>query len=132
MEIKFTGIGTRVFVLPKDFAASADFYERTLSLKRTFRDDANMIATYEFGFGPRLVLEKYDPKEEPDDEYLAARFTGLTLTVRDVQKTYEHLKTQGVPFIGPPEKQYWGGVMAHLKDPGGNTLTLIQMPGGQT
>src|SRR5262249_47003358 len=53
MEIKFTGIGTRVFVEPQHFAASAEFYENTLSLKRTFRDDVNKVATYEFGFGPR-------------------------------------------------------------------------------
>ena len=131
MEIKFTGIGMRVFVAQKDFAASADFYEQTLSLKRTFRDDINRVATYEFGFGPRLVLETFTPEDEPDHEDLAARFTGITLTVKDVEAAYLQLKTQGVPFLGAPEKMYWGGVMAHFKDPGGNTLTLIQMPGAR-
>jgi hypothetical protein len=28
-------------------------------------------------------------------------------------------------FVGPPEKEPWGGVLAHLRDPDGNILTLL-------
>jgi hypothetical protein len=31
---------------------------------------------------------------------------------------------RGVDFVGPPEKQPWGGVLAHLRDPDGDILTL--------
>ena len=35
---------------------------------------------------------------------------------------------RGVQFIEPPEKQPWGGVLAHLRDPDGNILTLLGQP----
>ena len=132
MEIKFTGIGMRIYVLREHFAAAAEFYEKVLGLKLTFRSDAYPVATFEFGFGPRLVLEVYEPNDDPrDEEQARPRFTGITLSVKDVEKTYEHLKAQGVPFLEPPEKMDWGGIMAHFRDPGGNTLTIIQMPGAR-
>jgi hypothetical protein len=28
--------------------------------------------------------------------------------------------------MGAPEKQYWGGIMAFIVDPGGNILTLLE------
>ena len=34
---------------------------------------------------------------------------------------------KGVGFVGPPEAQPRGGVLAHFRDPDGNVLTL---PGG--
>jgi hypothetical protein len=33
---------------------------------------------------------------------------------------------KGVEFTGRPEKQQWGGTLAHLKDLDGNVLTLMQ------
>ena len=43
----------------------------------------------------------------------------------DVFATYEALVARGVEFLGPPEKQPWGGVLAYLRDPDGNVVTLI-------
>ena len=43
----------------------------------------------------------------------------------DVFATYDALVARGVEFLGPPEKQPWGGVPAHLHDPDANILTLI-------
>ena len=31
----------------------------------------------------------------------------------------------GVVFLGPPERQAWGGVLGHFKDTSGNVLTLL-------
>ncbi len=40
-----------------------------------------------------------------------------------------YTETLGIPttfeFTMPPTKQPWGGVLAHLKDPDGNVLTLL-------
>jgi hypothetical protein len=33
-----------------------------------------------------------------------------------------------VPVHGPPEKQYWGGIMLFADDPSGNTITFLQYP----
>ncbi|NIR61976.1 MAG: hypothetical protein GWO02_22070, partial [Gammaproteobacteria bacterium] len=56
------------------------------------------------------------------------RFTGITITVKDVEACYRHLLSLGVAFHEPPVKQPWGGVMAFFDDPGGNTQTLCQLP----
>ena len=48
---------------------------------------------------------------------MVGRFVGVS--------AYETLAARGVDFVGPPEKQPWGGVLAHLRDPDGNILTLL-------
>ncbi|MDH3643838.1 MAG: hypothetical protein OES38_17160 [Gammaproteobacteria bacterium] len=32
---------------------------------------------------------------------------------------------KGVEFVEPPERQPWGGVLAHFKDPEQNIMTLV-------
>jgi uncharacterized glyoxalase superfamily protein PhnB len=49
----------------------------------------------------------------------------VSLQVPDVFTTYKALVERGVEFVAPPEKQPWGGVLAHLRDPDGNILTLL-------
>jgi uncharacterized glyoxalase superfamily protein PhnB len=53
----------------------------------------------------QLALERVDPSDEE----------GRALVLAE----------RGVEFVGPPEKQSWGGVLAHLRDPDGNILTLL-------
>ena len=43
----------------------------------------------------------------------------------DVAATHADLAAKGVAFTSPPEKQFWGGSLAHFTDPAGNTLTLL-------
>lgn len=49
--------------------------------------------------------------------------------VEDIQAVYDRLLVQGVEFIRPPEPEEWGGYVATLKDPDGNTLQLLQLAG---
>jgi lactoylglutathione lyase len=53
--------------------------------------------------------------------------TGIWFYSDDIQSTYEDLKKKGVD-ITPPEKQEWGGTMSKLKDPDGNSYSLISSP----
>ena len=46
--------------------------------------------------------------------------------VDDIEEQYKRLVAKGVVFTGRPEKQHWGGTLAHLKDLEGNVLTLMQ------
>jgi lactoylglutathione lyase len=71
----------------------------------------------------QLVLERVDPSDA-EGRALVGRFVGVTLEVPDVLATYEHLVARGVDFVEPPEKQPWGGILAHFRDPDGNVLTL--------
>jgi catechol 2,3-dioxygenase-like lactoylglutathione lyase family enzyme len=125
MSLVFNGLGARIWALPDTFAATADFYRDVLQLKQSWRDDARHVAIFELGFGPTLVLEG---DGEGDRAKLAGRITGLCLGVADVAASYQALKDRGVGFLREPDKQYWGGVMAHFQDPAGNWLTLLQQP----
>ena len=50
---------------------------------------------------------------------------GVSLRVDDIAAAYEELRSRGVEFETPPEKQPWGGTLAHFRDPCGNVLTLF-------
>ena len=111
----------RVWV--SDWARAIEFYEKTLEMRFAFRSDEMGWAQLDTG-ECNLALERADPAD-PEAAELLGRFVGVSLQVPDIQKTYERLRERGVEFVGPPEEQPWGGVLAHLKDPDGNTLTLL-------
>jgi uncharacterized glyoxalase superfamily protein PhnB len=50
---------------------------------------------------------------------------GVSLTVPEIFETYRLLSERGVEFMGAPERQPWGGVLAQLRDPDGNVITLV-------
>ena len=104
----------RIFV--DDIAAARAFYGGPLGLGETWSfGDA---AGYDLG-GAELIVER------SGDGALVGRFAGVSIQVDDIQHTYAELSAEGVEFDGPPEAQPWGGVLAHFKDPAGNTLTLL-------
>ena len=70
------------------------------------------------------TLASYEP-DDPEAGDLVGRFVGVSLEVPDIQATYETLVERGVDFVAPPQKQEWGGVLAHLRDPDGNVVTLL-------
>ena len=72
----------------------------------------------------QLALERVDPSDA-EGIALVGRFVGVSLQVSDIFATYETLLKRGLDFVAPPEKQPWGGVLAHLRDPDGNVLTLL-------
>ena len=51
------------------------------------------------------------------------------LGVDDIHAEHRRLAALGVEFIRPPEQEHWGGWIATLRDPDGNTLQLLQLPG---
>jgi Glyoxalase/Bleomycin resistance protein/Dioxygenase superfamily len=38
------------------------------------------------------------------------------------------LQGRPIEWLGSPERQPWGGLLSHFKDPDGNVLTLVQYP----
>lgn len=73
-----------------------------------------------------VVVERTDEKESEDEGGLLSRFTGLSLGVENLHTVHNELKDRGVVFTGGPEEQSWGGLLAWIKDPDGNILTLIE------
>jgi predicted enzyme related to lactoylglutathione lyase len=49
--------------------------------------------------------------------------TGIALSTKDIEKTYERLRAKGVKFRHPPIDEGWG-VFAQFEDPDGNVIWL--------
>lgn len=111
----------RVFV--NDWDRACEFYGHTLGLPVKFKDASMGWAEFDVG-GPSLVLERVGD-DGVEGRSLAKRFLGILLQVDDTSATYQKLQERGVQFTAPPKKQYWGGTLAHFKDPEGNILTLL-------
>ena len=54
----------------------------------------------------------------------------VNLATDDIHGDYERLRSHGVRFIRPPEREHWGGWVATFEDPDGNILQLLEMGGG--
>lgn len=48
----------------------------------------------------------------------------------DAAQVCDLLASRGVDVVGWPETQPWGGTLAHIADPDGNVLTLVEYPRG--
>lgn len=117
----------RVFV--RDIEAAKDFYSRGLGLQIKVDGSAHGYCVFKAG-GTELVVETVADDAPEEERILVGRFTGLSFTVRDVEAAHRELAGRGVPFTGPPERQFWGGTLATLKDPSGNELQIVQHPAG--
>lgn len=111
----------RIFV--RDWPRACAFYGETLGLTERFRNDEIGWAEYDIG-GPCFGVERVRPGDQ-EGESLVGRFLGVSLKVDDIEGVYESLKAKGVVFTSPPERQAWGGALAHFQDPDGNGLTLL-------
>jgi predicted enzyme related to lactoylglutathione lyase len=119
-EPEFRLIVVRVFVT--DWERALRFYEETIGIPVAVCSPAFQWAELDTG-DAHLAIERFTP--EPGHENLVGRFLAVSLAVADVHETYDRLVAKGVEFLGAPAVMPWGGVLAHLKDPDGNVLTLV-------
>jgi catechol 2,3-dioxygenase-like lactoylglutathione lyase family enzyme len=110
----------RIFV--EDLEKAAAFYEDVVGLTRTATAPTAVL----FENSPSLVVEAAD--DDARRHGLLGRFTGVSFETEDAAALYADLKAKHVPLHGPPEKQYWGGIMLFADDPSGNTITFLQYP----
>jgi predicted enzyme related to lactoylglutathione lyase len=114
----------RVFV--SDWERALRFYTETLGIPESTRDDALGWAQLATG-ACQLALE-HVAADDAEGRRMIGRFVGATLAVEDIEATHAMLVERGVAFVAPPRRQPWGGVLAHLKDPDGNVITLLGTP----
>jgi len=119
--VEYKLFAVRVFVT--DWDRAIRFYSETLGMPVAFRSDEIGWAQMVTGEG-QLALERVDPSDQ-EGQALIGRFVGVSLQVSDILMTYQTLAERGVEFLAPPEKQPWGGMLTHLRDPDGNILTLL-------
>jgi lactoylglutathione lyase len=111
----------RIFVA--DWQASLDFYSKVLGMSVLFENAEMGWAELDTG-AAHLALERIDP-DNSEAANLLGRFVAASLEVEEIDRVYEAFMEAGVVFLGPPEKQAWGGTLAHFQDPDGNVLTLL-------
>jgi predicted enzyme related to lactoylglutathione lyase len=115
----------RVFV--RDIHAAKQFYSSKLGLP--LKSDGSQLGYCVFKAGNTELVVEAVPNDAPEeDRVLVGRFTGLSFTVENASEKHRELVALGVPFTGPPEKQFWGGILATLLDPSGNELQIVQQP----
>lgn len=112
--------GVRIFV--DDYPAARVFYAETLGLSIAWEMAEHGAIGFAAG-AAQLIVECI--AGDAEESALVGRFVGLSLQVDDIEATYRQLQERGVVFVGPPERQFWDGTLAHFKDPAGNTLTLL-------
>lgn len=115
--------GIRIFV--KDIEEAKNFYADKIGLK---------LESIGPGFGmfdtgtAKLMVESISEDDLENHASLIGRFTGISLSVQNIEAEYRKLSGQGVKFSGEPERQHWGGWLATFVDPAGNELQLVQQP----
>lgn len=108
----------RVFVT--NLGDAAFFYGDVLGLP--LESATNEWAVYDVG-GIHLIVETAG--DDPESRTLVGRFIGVSLTSDDILSTFDILSERGVDFLAPPEKQDWGGYLAHFYDPDRNIISLV-------
>jgi len=114
----------RVFVT--DVERATRFYRDALGLTAQFSGPDTAM----FDTGPtKLLIEEVAP-EDAESQQLVGRFTGLSFTVTDIGASVSGLASRGIGMESGPDKQDWGGILAHFRDPDGNVLTIVEYPPG--
>jgi catechol 2,3-dioxygenase-like lactoylglutathione lyase family enzyme len=113
---------TSVRIFVDDLEKGAAFYEDVVGLRRTTTAPTAIL----FEDSATVVVEASD--DEMRHHGLVGRFTGVAFETEDAAALYAELQQKRVPVHGPPEKQYWGGIMLFADDPSGNTITFLQYP----
>ena len=122
-----------ILVMVSDQQKALDFYITKLEFEKKID---NEVAEYRWiTVGPKnsnTVISLVNPvliKEWPPEiiEERKARIgtnTGIWFYSKDIEKTYQELKSKQVK-ITKPEKQIWGGVMSSIYDQDNNILGLV-------
>ena len=121
MDLSYDLAVVRLFV--HEWERAVQFYTDVLGMKLETRADEFGWAQFATG-SCSLAVERLAP-DDPEAPDLVGRYVGISLRVPDLDSTYRALVSRGVEFLSPPTKQAWGGMLAHLRDPEGNVLTLL-------
>ena len=118
-----TGLaGVLVWTSPGRWAALDRFYVDTLGLTPRTRREG--FVNFELG-GQRLTITTHASVRGSSADPLRLM---VNLATDDIAADHARLTAAGVPFTRPPEREPWGGWVATLADPDGNTLQLFQLP----
>jgi catechol 2,3-dioxygenase-like lactoylglutathione lyase family enzyme len=113
-----------VRVFTTKLTEARQFYGETLGLSETYA--TNGLAIFDTGQA-KLMIEFIDTAD-PEASGLVGRFAAFSFTVSSMAITLNELRDRPIEWIARSERQPWGGILSHFKDPDGNILTLVQYP----
>ena len=111
-----------VIIWTEDLDRLLKFYRDTLGLTpHSTRPD---FVAFRWG-DMRLSIGRHSHVKGPSSEPYRVM---VNLGVSDIHALHRELEAKGVQFSRPPEQEHWGGWVATMSDPDGNTLQLMQQP----
>ena len=113
---------TGVIIWTNNLDRLVNFYRDTLEFP--VHSERPYFVAFEWGDMRFSIGTHGDVKGQTKEPYRVM----INFGVNDIQRVYENLVGRGVKFIRPPEQEHWGGWVATLQDPDGNTLQLLQQP----
>lgn len=113
-----------VRVFTTDLARARRFYAGALGLPETSYGGG--AAVFDTGQA-KLIVEHIDA-DDPEAAELLGRFTAFSFTVASMAAAITELAPHSIDWLSRSERQPWGGVLSHLRDPDGNVLTLVEYP----
>ena len=122
-----------VMVMVSDQQKALEFYTQRLGFEKKL--DTDTAGFRWIVVGPKdskTVISLVDPysmkewAERPPDnpEKSIGQPTGIWFYARDIDTTYEELKSKGVE-ITEPKKQVWGGIMSIVYDQDKNSFGVV-------
>ena len=103
---------------------SRRFYAETLGLSEILATDS--VAIFDTGQA-KLIVEHVNDRD-PEAGGLVGRFTAFSFTVSSMETLLSELAGHPIEWLARSERQPWGALLSHLRDPDGNVLTLVQYP----
>jgi len=100
----------------RDHLTSRDWYVRNLGMKVDFEAPDRRTTALQDDSGLTLFLE-----EAP--QHVGSAGCILYFQVDDIEAKHRQLSDAGIPFVHPPQKEYWG-YGAELRDPDGYRIRL--------
>jgi catechol 2,3-dioxygenase-like lactoylglutathione lyase family enzyme len=114
-----------VTVWVSDQDRAREFYVEKLGFElqsdESYGEQSRWLEVVPPGADTALTLVKPHDRSHPDPGGAAH----IVFEADDIDATYEELKSRGVEFTQPPEKQEWGRTMALFADPDGNAFVLV-------
>ena len=97
------------------------FYRDIIGIQLRSSHDSGVV--FELRPGMRLNIGRHTNVQGPSKDPFRIM---INFETSDIHSSYTELNARGAHFIRRPEKESWGGWVATLQDPDGNTLQLLQ------
>jgi len=123
----------QIRLLVKDFKKSVEFYKDLLGIPISWCEEEMEYALFNNGetkielLSQKAMSEVIGKENKSLDGESPLNFL-LQFEVEDVDKTYAHLRGNGIEFVTEPhDRKEWRSRIAHFRDPDKNLIEIYKM-----